>query len=213
MPRVFRDRREAGRVLAGLLSAYRGRTDVVALGLARGGVPVAWEVAAGLGVGLDVFLVRKLGVPQWPELAMGAVASGGAVVMNESVVRSVGVTAAQVRATLDRETVELVRRETVYRGGRAAIDVRARTVLLIDDGVATGASMRVALRAVRAAGAQRLVAAVPVGPPDVGELLGADADDVECALIPKRFEAVGQAFADFRQVEDDEVRTLLRTPT
>lgn len=213
MPRAFRDRREAGRVLVGQLLAYRGRPDVVALGLARGGVPVAWEVAAGLGIDLDVFLVRKLGVPQWPELAMGAVASGGTVVMNDSVVRSVGVTPAQVRATLDRETVELVRRERVYRCGRDPVDIRDRTVLVVDDGVATGASMRVALRAVRAAGAARLVAVVPVGPPNVADLLGADADEVACALTPNRFEAVGQVFADFGQVDDDEVRTLLGTPT
>lgn len=213
MPQTFRDRREAGRVLAGQLTAYASRPDVVVLGLARGGLPVAWEVAAALSVDLDIFLVRKLGVPRWPELAMGAVASGGAVVMNDSVVHSVGVTPAQVRATLDRETVELMRRERLYRGGRAPADLSGKTVIVVDDGVATGASMRVALRAVRAAGAARLVAAVPVGPPNIESLLGSDADEVTCALTPPRFEAVGQVFADFHQVDDAEVRELLQTPT
>lgn len=213
MPQSFRDRREAGRVLVGQLTAYGGRPDVVVLGLARGGLPVAWEVAAALSVDLDIFLVRKLGVPRWPELAMGAVASGGAVVMNDSVVHSVGVTPAQVRATLDRETVELIRRERLYRGGRAPVDLNGKTVIVVDDGVATGASMRVALRAVRAAGAARLVAAVPVGPPNIAGLLGSDADEVACALTPPRFEAVGQVFADFHQVDDAEVRELLQTPT
>ena len=208
--RTFRDRREAGRVLAESLTAYRGRTDVVVLGLARGGVPVGWEVAAALGAPLDVFLVRKLGVPQWPELAMGAIASGGAIVMNDAVVASVDVSPAQVRAVVDRETAELVRREAAYRVGRGRLDVRAKTVLLVDDGIATGASMRVALRAVRSRDPERLIAAVPVGPPGASRTL-ADADEVVCAVVPPRFEAVGQVFADFGQVGDDEVRELLRT--
>lgn len=208
--RTFRDRREAGRVLAESLTAYRGRTDVVVLGLARGGVPVGWEVAAALGAPLDVFLVRKLGVPQWPELAMGAIASGGAIVMNDAVVASVDVSPAQVRAVVDRETAELVRREAAYRVGRGRLDVRAKTVLLVDDGIATGASMRVALRAVRSLDPERLIAAVPVGPPGASRTL-ADADEVVCAVVPPRFEAVGQVFADFVQVGDDEVRELLRT--
>lgn len=180
--------------------------------MARGGVPVGWEVATALGAPLDVFLVRKLGVPQWPELAMGAIASGGAVVINDSVVSSIGVSAAQVRAAQDRETAELGRRESAYRGGRTGIDVRGRTVVLVDDGIATGASMRVALRAVRALAPDRLVAAVPVGPSGIVESL-LDADEAVCAVTPRRFGAVGQAFADFRQVSDDEVRELLITPT
>lgn len=178
------------------------------LGLARGGVPVGWEVAAAIGAPLDVFGVRKLGVPQWPELAMGAVASGGAVAMNDSVVASAGVSPAQVRAALDRETAELVRRESAYRGGRGPLDVRGKTVLMVDDGIATGASMRVAIEAVRGLAPERVVAVVPVGPPHAARTLSG-ADEVVCAVIPTRFEAVGQVFADFRQVSDDEVRELL----
>jgi putative phosphoribosyl transferase len=169
---------------------------------------VGWEVAAALGAPLDVFLVRKLGVPQWPELAMGAIASGGAVAMNDAVVASSGVSPDQVRAALDRETAELIRRESVYRGGRAPIDVRGKVVLVVDDGIATGASMRVALQAVRGLSPERVVAAVPVGPPSAGRTL-TEADEVVCAVIPERFEAVGQVFADFQQVTDDEVRELL----
>ena len=213
MHRTFRDRREAGRVLAGRLSAYCGRDDVVVLGLARGGVPVGWEIAAGLGVPLDVFLVRKLGVPQWPELAMGAIASGGAVVINESVVKSLRISDAQLQEVMARETAELDRRELAYRGGRDAVDLHAKAVIVADDGIATGASMRSALRAVRTAGPSKVVVAVPVGPTAVCRRLGPDADDVVCAISPARFEAVGQVFDDFRQVTDDEVRALLNTPT
>ncbi|WP_319452044.1 MULTISPECIES: phosphoribosyltransferase [unclassified Mycobacterium] len=211
--RTFRDRREAGRVLAGQLSAYRGRSDVVVLGLARGGVPVGWEVAAGLGVPLDVFLVRKLGVPQWPELAMGAIASGGAVVINESVVQSLHITDEQLREAMARETAELERRELAYRGGRDAVELRAKTVILVDDGIATGASMRSALRAVRTAAPSQVVVAVPVAPRRECRRLRPEADDVVCAACPANFEAVGQVFGDFHQVTDDEVRALLHTPT
>ncbi len=183
------------------------------LGLARGGVPVGWELAAALVAPLDVFLVRKLGVPQWPELAMGAIASGGAVVINESVVNSLGITDSQLREVQERETAELERRELAYRGGRARLDVHAKVVILVDDGIATGASMRVALAAVRTAGPARLIVAVPVGPRQVCRALRRDADDVVCAATPARFEAVGQVFADFHQVSDDEVRELLNSPT
>ena len=183
------------------------------LGLARGGVPVGWEIAAGLGVPLDVFLVRKLGVPQWPELAMGAIASGGAVVINESVVKSLRISDAQLQEVMARETAELDRRELAYRGGRDAVDLHAKAVIVADDGIATGASMRSALRAVRTAGPSKVVVAVPVGPTAVCRRLGPDADDVVCAISPARFEAVGQVFDDFRQVTDDEVRALLNTPT
>ena len=209
--RIFRDRRDAGRVLAGKLSAYRGRDGLLVLGLARGGVPVGWEVAAALGAELDVFLVRKLGVPQWPELAMGALASGGGVVMNESVVTSLRVTDEQVRSVIDRESAELRRREDVYRGGRPPADPRGRTVVVVDDGIATGASILAAVRALRADGPSAIVVAVPVGPRSVCETLALEADDVVCATMPDDFEAVGQVFVDFSQVSDDEVGAFLAT--
>ena len=148
--RTFRDRHEAGRALAEELTAYRGKDNLLVLGLARGGVPVGWEVASALHAELDVCLVRKLGVPRWSELAMGAVASGGAVVMNDSVVSSLHITDEQVREVIDSETVELERRERAYRGGRPVADPRGKIVILVDDGIATGASMLAAVRAVRA---------------------------------------------------------------
>jgi len=209
--RTFRDRREAGRVLARDLAAYRDHADVLVLGLARGGVPVAREVAAFLRAPVDVCLVRKLGVPQWPELAMGAVGAGGAVVLNEDLLRSLELTEDDVRAVLERETVELRRRERVYRDGRAPVDVAARTVLLVDDGIATGASMVAAARTVRAAGAARVVLAAPIAPPTVYAMLRHEADDVVLSTMPADFGAVGQVYADFHQVSDDEVRDLLAT--
>ncbi|MBI2701819.1 phosphoribosyl transferase [Mycobacterium gordonae] len=211
--RRYRDRREAGRVLAAELASYRGRPGLLVLGLARGGVPVAWEVAAALGADLDVFVVRKLGVPRWPELAMGALASGGRVVMNDDVVSSLHIDEEQVRRVIESETTELRRREHAYRGDRAEADPRGRTVLLVDDGIATGASMLAAVRAVRAAGAQSVVVGVPVGPRSACRQLAAEADDVVCATMPVDFDAVGQVYADFRQVTDDEVRALLATRT
>jgi putative phosphoribosyl transferase len=210
--RTFRDRRDAGRVLAGELAQYRGRDGLLVLGLARGGVPVGWEVAAALNADFDVFLVRKLGVPQWPELAMGALASGGGVVMNDHVLSSLRISDEQVREVVDRETAELHRRERAYRGGRAVTDPRGRSVIVVDDGIATGASILAAVRAVRAAGAAAVVVAVPVGPRSVCQLLAEEADDMVCATMPDRFEAVGQAFADFRQISDEQVRDLLATP-
>jgi predicted phosphoribosyltransferase len=211
--RTFRDRREAGRVLAEELAAYRGKDRLLVLGLARGGVPVGWEVAAALGAELDVFLVRKLGVPQWSELAMGALASGGGVVMNDNVVSSLRISDEQVHAVIERETAELDRREHAYRGGRPVADPRGKTVILVDDGIATGASMLAGVRALRAANPESIVVAVPVGPESVCRQLAREADDVVCAIMPSEFEAVGQVFADFHQVSDDEVRELLATPT
>jgi putative phosphoribosyl transferase len=211
--RTFRDRREAGRVLAEELAAYRDKDGLLVLGLARGGVPVGWEVAAALHAELDVFLVRKLGVPHWSELAMGALASGGVVVMNDNVVSSLRITDEQVRAVIDRETVELERREHVYRGGRPVADPRDRTVILVDDGIATGASMLAGVRALKAGNPESIVVAVPVGPQSVCQELTREADEVVCATMPSDFEAVGQVFVDFHQVTDDEVRELLATPT
>jgi predicted phosphoribosyltransferase len=210
--RTFRDRREAGRVLAEELSSYRGRDGLLVYGLARGGLPVGWEVAAALHADLDVFLVRKLGVPQWSELAMGALASGGGVVMNDNVVSSLRISDDQVRAVIERETAELKRREQAYRGDRPVADPRGKTVILVDDGIATGASMLAAVRAVRAAGPESVVVAVPVGPPSACQQLAQEADDVVCATMPPAFEAVGQVYDDFHQVSDDEVRELLATP-
>jgi putative phosphoribosyl transferase len=211
--KTFRDRREAGRALAEELTSYRGKDNVLVLGLARGGVPVAWEVAAALGAPLDVFLVRKLGVPRWSELAMGALASGGGVVMNDNVVSSLHITDEQVREVIDSETAELMRREQAYRGGRPVADPRGKIVILVDDGIATGASMMAAVRAIRAGGPQSIVVAVPVAPPSVSGELARVADDVVCATMPTAFEAVGQVYADFHQISDDEVRELLTTPT
>lgn len=215
--RTFRDRREAGRLLADELASYRqkdpDKDDVLVFGLARGGVPVAWEIAAALHAPLDVFLVRKLGVPRWSELAMGALASGGGVVMNDNVISSLHITDEQVREVIASETAELIRREQAYRGGRPLADPRGKTVILVDDGIATGASMLAAVRAVRDAGPEAIVVAVPVGPPSTCRELALEADDVVCATMPPGFEAVGQVYADFHQVSDDEVRELLGTPT
>lgn len=211
-PRTFRDRRDAGRVLARELESYRGRRGLLVLGLARGGMPVGWEVAAALGAELDVFLVRKLGVPQWPELAMGALASGGGVVMNDDVVSSMRISDEQVRRVVDAETTELRRREHVYRGGRPPADPHGKTVIVVDDGIATGASILAAVRALRGGSPDAIVVAAPVGPQSVCRLLANEADDVVCATMPEDFDAVGQVFADFRQVSDDEVRQLLATP-
>ncbi|RAV16188.1 phosphoribosyltransferase [Mycolicibacterium sp. GF69] len=206
--RTYRDRRDAGEVLANELSSYRGR-NVVVLGLARGGVPVGWQVARSLRAPLDVFLVRKLGVPQWEELAMGALASGGGVVINDSLVRNLGIGDDAIQAAIARETEELNRRERAYRGDRPPLDVAGKTVILVDDGIATGASMLAAVRAVRGMDPARIVVAVPVGSPSACQELAREADDVVCASMPPGFEAVGQVFADFHQVTDDEVRELL----
>src|ERR1700758_2173984 len=211
--RTFRDRREAGRALAEELASYRHRDGVLVFGLARGGVPVAWEIAAALHAPLDVFLVRKLGVPRWSELAMGALASGGGVVMNDNVVSSLHVTDQQVREVIASETAELSRREQAYRGGRPMADPRGKIVIVVDDGIATGASMLAAVRALRAAEPQSIVVAVPVGPQSTCGELAREVDEVVCATMPPGFEAVGQAYDDFHQVSDDEVRELLNTPT
>ncbi|MFO7165255.1 MAG: phosphoribosyltransferase [Mycolicibacterium hassiacum] len=211
--RVFRDRREAGAVLARELASYRDNGDVLVLGLARGGVPVGWEIARALNAPLDVFLVRKLGVPGWEELAMGALASGGGVVINHDLVHRLGIGENMLRAAIERETAELHRREAAYRGDRPPLDLAGRIVILVDDGIATGASMLAAVRAVRTHNPAQVVIAVPVGPPSACRDLAAEADVVVCAVSPPGFEAVGQVFDDFHQVSDDEVRDLLVTPT
>ncbi|HZA12792.1 phosphoribosyltransferase [Mycobacterium sp.] len=211
--RTYRDRREAGQVLAEALQIYRGKKDLLVLGLPRGGVPVAWEVAAGLRAPLDVFVVRKLGAPRWPELALGALASGGGVVRNDEVVRSLRISDEQLQTVIDRETEELERRERAYRGGRPALELADKIVILVDDGIATGASMTAAVRAIRAAGPAQIVVAVPVAPPSAQQQLVQLADDVVMAAMPSSFMAVGEYYDDFRQTSDDEVRELLHTPT
>jgi erythromycin esterase-like protein/predicted phosphoribosyltransferase len=210
---VFRDRREAGRVLANLLSAYRDRQDVIVLGLARGGIPVAWEVAAALHAPLDAFIVRKLGVPGHEEFAVGALASGGRVVVNDDVVRGLRIPPQQLRDIAEREGRELVRREAAYRAGRPPIDVTGKTVVLVDDGVATGASMFAAVQALREAEPAHIVIAVPAAPESTCREFAGLVDDVVCASMPTPFFAVGESFWDFHQVTDEEVRQLLATPT
>ncbi|MEO3756946.1 erythromycin esterase family protein [Mycobacterium sp. B14F4] len=211
--RVFRDRREAGRVLAGMLGAYRGQEGVVVLGLPRGGIPVAWEVAAALAVPLDAFVVRKLGAPGHDEFAMGALASGGRVVVNDDVLRALRVSPQQLREVAEREGRELLRREAAYRGGRPPVDVTGKTVILVDDGLATGASMFAAIQALREADPAQIVVAVPAAPESTCREFAGLVDDVVCASMPTPFLAVGESFWDFHQVSDDEVRQLLATPT
>ena len=211
--RIFRDRREAGRVLGELLQAYRDRPDVVVLGLARGGVPVAWEVAAALHAPLDAFIVRKLGVPGHEEFAAGALASGGRVVVNDDVVRGLRITPQQLRDIAEREGRELIRREAAYRDGRRPIAVTGKTVILVDDGLATGASMFAAVQALREAEPAHIVIAVPAAPESTCHELAGLVDDMVCASMPTPFFAVGASFWDFSQVSDDEVCRLLATPT
>jgi len=211
--RVFRDRREAGQVLGSLLQAYKGKPDVIVLGLARGGIPVAWEVAAALRAPLDVFVVRKLGAPGHEEFAAGALASGGHVVVNDDVVRGLRITPAQLREIAEREGRELARREVTYRDGRSPVDVTGKTVILVDDGLATGASMFAAVQALREAEPAQIVIAVPAAPESTCREFAGLVDDMVCASMPTPFLAVGESYWDFRQVSDQEVRDLLAAPT
>jgi predicted phosphoribosyltransferase len=212
-PRVYRDRTEAGRVLAERLGAYADRPDVIVLALPRGGVPVGYEVARALHAPLDVFIVRKLGVPGHEELAMGAVATGGVRVLNEQVVRGLGIPDSVIDAVASWELEELRRRERLYRGERPPPDVRGKTVILVDDGLATGSTMLAAVRALRQQQPARIVVAVPIAAPDTCELLRAEVDDVVCAVTPEPFYAVGLWYRDFSQTTDEEVRELLAQAT
>jgi putative phosphoribosyl transferase len=207
---AFIDRRHAGRVLASRLTNYAGRDDVIVLALPRGGVPVAYEVASALGVPMDIFLVRKLGTPGHRELAMGAIASGGVRVLNEDVVRWYGISEAAIEHIAREEQEELARRERAYRDDRPAPDLANRIVILIDDGLATGSTMRAAAHAVRAQRPARVVIAVPVGAPQTCSELAAIADEVICVNTPEPFSAVGQWYLNFDQTDDTEVRELLR---
>lgn len=206
---MFADRRDAGRALARELGDYREREDVVVLGLARGGVPVAFEVARALDAPLEVFTVRKIGVPGQEELAMGAIATGGAVVMNYEVVDQLGIAPARFDLAAERATVELERREQAYRGDRSPIDLDGKTAMLVDDGLATGMTMRASVRAVRELGPEHVVVAVPTAPASVCRELGAIVDDVVCVTQPTHLMAVGQSYRDFSQTSDDEVHALL----
>jgi len=204
---MFKDRRDAGRQLAELLKAQRGVAGVV-LGLPRGGVPVAFEIAAALQLPLDVLVVRKLGAPGQPELAMGAIA-GAVQVMNPEVYRYFEQDDKIVAAIVHREQRELARREAAYRGERPPLALTGKVAILVDDGAATGASMRVAVKAARALGATRVIVALPVCSIEAEEMLRAEADEVVCVLSPRDFYAVGQWYRSFEQTSDEEVRKLL----
>jgi predicted phosphoribosyltransferase len=206
----FEDRLEAGKVLSEWLLPYRGRPEVIVLALPRGGVPVAFEVAKALGAPLDVFLVRKLGVPGHEELAMGAVADGHVIVRNDDVVASLAIPDELIDAVAERESRELMRQRNLYRQGEPPPAVEGRIVILVDDGLATGATMRAAVAALRQQKPQKLVVAVPVGAPETCAELRSEADEVICAMTPKYFGAVGAWYKDFSPMSDDTVRALLR---
>ena len=208
--RRFKDRAEAGRLLAGRLREYAGRDDVVVLGLPRGGVPVAAEIARAIDAPLDVFLVRKLGVPGHEELAFGAIATGGMRVLNQPVLEQLALPAEWIEAIDAKERRELERRERAYRGERPPPDLAGRTVILVDDGLATGATMLAAVRAVKLDDPTRVVVAVPVADPEVCRALGAEVDDIVCLQTPNRLGAVGVWYEDFSQTADEDVRDLLR---
>jgi putative phosphoribosyl transferase len=208
-PGRFENRRAAGVELAEQLQRYRTRDDVIVLALPRGGVPVAYEIARTLEAPLDVFLVRKLGLPGRPELAMGAIASGGIRVLNDDVVQWYGVPQETIERVASAEQAELTRRERAYRDNHLPPDLQGRTVVLVDDGLATGSTMKAAVQAVRAERPVHIVVAVPVGAPDTCRELAAVADEVVCARTPQPFSAVGLWYRDFSQTTDEEVRDLL----
>ena len=209
----FQDRTEAGQLLAARLARYAGRADALLLALPRGGVPVALEIARALRVPLDVMLVRKLGVPGQEELAMGAIATGGGRILNSSVIEDLDIPEQIIDRVTARERQELARRERLYRGSRPGIAVYGRTVMLVDDGIATGATMRAAIAALRQAGAASSIVAVPVAPPQVCAELRHEADEVICLMTPEPFIGVGRWYRDFSPTSDDEVRYLLDRST
>jgi predicted phosphoribosyltransferase len=210
---LFKDRRDAGRELAQELSAYAGRSDVVVLALPRGGVPVAYEVALALNARLDIFIVRKLGLPGHEELAIGAIASGGVRVRNEGIVQALRIPEEVIDAVAQRELQELERRERAYRGEQPAPEVRDLTVILVDDGLATGASMRAAVTALRAQHPARIVVAVPTAAPETCEAFKHEVDEIVCAMTPEPFYGVGRWYEDFSQTTDEEVRAYLEEIT
>lgn len=210
MERLF-DREQAGRLLAEKLAGYAGRSDVVVLALPRGGIPVAHEIAETLGAPMDIFLVRKLGVPGFEELAMGAVAMGGAKFVDPDVVDAFHVSAEAVEQVVQAERREMARREMEYRGDRRPIEVRGRVVILVDDGIATGSTMRVAIAALRQLGPLRVVVATGVAPLSTSMLLAAEADEFVSLLTPREFRAVGQFYDSFPQLTDEDVRAITQT--
>jgi len=205
----FRDRRDAGRILAQKLLAYANHSDVIILALPRGGVPVAYEVALALNAPLDIFLVRKLGLPGHEELAIGAIASGGIRVLNDDIIRALSIPKEVINIVAQRELEELERREQNYRGDRPAPDVHGRTVILIDDGLATGASMRAAVAGLRVQHPVRIVIAVPTAAPETCNAFEFKVDEIVCAITPEPFLGVGRWYEDFSQTTDDEVRMFL----
>lgn len=205
----FKDRRDAGRVLAQALSAYVGRSDVILFALPRGGVPVAYEVALALNAPLDIFIVRKLGLPGHEELAMGAIASGGIRVLNEDIIHALHIPEEMINLVAEQEFKEMRRREQSYRGQRSPLDAHDKTVILIDDGLATGASMRAAVIGVRTQNPARIVIAVPTASPETCSAFEFKVDEIVCSMTPEPFLGVGKWYEDFSQVTDEEVRRLL----
>ena len=207
--RFFADRRDAGRFLAEKLSAYANDPNAIVLALPRGGVPVGYEIASHLNLPLDLFLVRKLGVPIYEELAMGAIASGGVRVLNPEVVRKLGITDDMIESVAQEEERELNRRESHYRGDRPPLSLENKICILVDDGLATGASMRAAVAALRQHHPRKIIVAVPVGASDTCRQFEPEVDEIVCGLAPDDFVAVGKWYADFRQTSDEEVIELL----
>ncbi|MGA7794121.1 MAG: phosphoribosyltransferase [Candidatus Acidiferrales bacterium] len=206
---IFANRTEAGKELALRLRKYANRDDVIVLGAPRGGVPVAFEVATELRAPLDVFVLRKLGVPGREELAFGAIASGGVRILNRDIVEGLGITGLDIERVTRVEKQELERRERAYRGGKAPLDASGLTVILVDDGIATGSTMKAAIRALRQMKPARIVTAVPVAPPSTCSQLQFEADELVCLEMPQPFHGVGQFYSDFSQVSDEEVKELL----
>jgi putative phosphoribosyl transferase len=210
LPTVFRDRTEAGRLLARELKAYENSKDVQVLGIPRGGVPVALEIALQLHAPLDVFIVRKLGVPGQEELGFGAIASGGVRFLDDEIVKAVGISALEIESIAAMEEQELARRERAYRGGRPTLNVEGHTVILVDDGIATGSSMQVAINALRQLKPARIVVAVPVAPASTCQRLRPEVDDLICIHMPESFYAIGEFYEDFAQTSDQEVTEAIR---
>jgi putative phosphoribosyl transferase len=206
----FQNREEAGRILAAKLMIYANRPETIVLALPRGGVPIGYEIASALNLPLDVMIVRKLGVPGHEELAMGAIASGGVRVLNRSVIESLRIPPDSLEAVEKREALELMRREATYRGNRQPISLKRKTVILVDDGVATGSTMRVAISALREQRVGRIILATPVAPPTVRWEMEALVEDFVALVMPEDFFGVGQWYDDFTQVSDDTVYELLR---